>query len=407
MNLSKKIFLALGVGLFFGSIFNYLDLFQNKVFLDFIEVPGSIFISSLKMLIVPVVFFSIVSGVTGLSNVSTLGRIGTISVLLYLITTCVAITLALVFSNIIDPGIKKNIMEVETFIKQETPDLKNVIINIVPSNIFKAFSEANMLQVIFFAIIFGITLNLISKKNIKLKEAIFQFNDLFLKMIEVIMYIAPYGVFFLIFKTFLTQGFETIFELGEYFFTVLLVLIIHLFFTYGGLLLILGKINIFKFFSKMKNSMLFAFSTSSSAATIPINLKTVEENLGVKKSVASFTVPLGATINMDGTAIMQGVATVFLANTYGVDLSLADFMSVILVATLASIGTAGVPGVGLIMLTMVLNQVGLPAEGIALIIGIDRILDMTRTAVNVTGDATVSCIVARIEKKLNLQKLNS
>ena len=407
MNLSKKIFLALGVGLFFGSIFNYLDLFQNKVFLDFIEVPGSIFISSLKMLIVPVVFFSIVSGVTGLSNVSTLGRIGTISVLLYLITTCVAITLALVFSNIIDPGIKKNIMEVETFIKQETPDLKNVIINIVPSNIFKAFSEANMLQVIFFAIIFGITLNLISKKNIKLKEAIFQFNDLFLKMIEVIMYIAPYGVFFLIFKTFLTQGFETIFELGEYFFTVLLVLIIHLFFTYGGLLLILGKINIFKFFSKMKNSMLFAFSTSSSAATIPINLKTVEESLGVKKSVASFTVPLGATINMDGTAIMQGVATVFLANTYGVDLSLADFMSVILVATLASIGTAGVPGVGLIMLTMVLNQVGLPAEGIALIIGIDRILDMTRTAVNVTGDATVSCIVARIEKKLNLQKLNS
>ena len=407
MNLSKKIFLALGVGLFLGSMFNYLDLFQNKVFLDFIEVPGSIFISSLKMLIVPVVFFSIVSGVTGLSNVSTLGRIGTISVLLYLITTCVAITLALVFSNIIDPGIKKNITEVETFIKQETPDLKNVIINIVPSNIFKAFSEANMLQVIFFAIIFGITLNLISKKNIKLKEAIFQFNDLFLKMIEVIMYIAPYGVFFLIFKTFLTQGFETIFELGEYFFTVLLVLIIHLFFTYGGLLLILGKINIFKFFSKMKNSMLFAFSTSSSAATIPINLKTVEENLGVKKSVASFTVPLGATINMDGTAIMQGVATVFLANTYGVDLSLADFMSVILVATLASIGTAGVPGVGLIMLTMVLNQVGLPAEGIALIIGIDRILDMTRTAVNVTGDATVSCIVARIEKKLNLQKLNS
>ena len=407
MNLSKKIFLALGVGLFFGSMFNYLDLFQNKVFLDFVEVPGSIFISSLKMLIVPVVFFSIVSGVTGLSNVSTLGRIGTISVLLYLITTCIAITLALVFSNIIDPGIKRNITEVETFIKQETPDLKNVIINIVPSNIFKAFSEANMLQVIFFAIIFGITLNLISKKNIKLKEAIFQFNDLFLKMIEVIMYIAPYGVFFLIFKTFLTQGFETIFELGEYFFTVLLVLIIHLFFTYGGLLLILGKINIFKFFSKMKNSMLFAFSTSSSAATIPINLKTVEENLGVKKSVASFTVPLGATINMDGTAIMQGVATVFLANTYGVDLSLADFMSVILVATLASIGTAGVPGVGLIMLTMVLNQVGLPAEGIALIIGIDRILDMTRTAVNVTGDATVSCVVAKIEKKINLQKLNS
>ena len=264
-----------------------------------------------------------------------------------------------------------------------------------------------MLQVIFFALIFGITLNLIKKNNVKLKDGILLLNDLFLKMIEVIMHIAPYGVFFLIFKTFLTQGFETIFELGEYFFTVLLVLIIHLIFTYGGLLLILGKINIFKFFSKMKNSMLFAFSTSSSAATIPVNLKTVEENLGVKKSVASFTVPLGATINMDGTAIMQGVATVFIANTYGIDLSVADFMSVILVATLASIGTAGVPGVGLIMLTMVLNQVGLPVEGIALIIGIDRILDMTRTAVNVTGDATISCIVAKIEKKLDLKKINS
>ena len=407
MSLSKKIFLALGMGLFLGSLFNYLNLFQSAFFLDFVEVPGSLFISSLKMLIVPVVFFSIVSGVSNLSNIATLGRIGTISVLLYLITTCIAITLALIFSNIIDPGIKKNISELEGFIQQDAPALKNVIINIVPSNIFKAFAEANMLQVIFFAIIFGITLNLISKKNMKLKEGTLLLNELFLKMIEVIMYVAPYGVFFLIFKTFLTQGFSTIFELGEYFFTVLIVLVIHLFFTYGGILLIFGKINIFKFFSKMKNPMLFAFSTSSSAATIPINLKTVEENLGVKKSVASFTVPLGATINMDGTAIMQGVATVFLANTYGVDLSMSDFMSVILIATLASIGTAGVPGVGLIMLAMVLNQVGLPAEGIALIIGIDRILDMTRTAVNVTGDATISCIVAKIEKKLDLKKLNS
>ncbi len=407
MSLSKKIFFALGLGFLLGSLFNYLNLFEERMFIDFIEVPGSLFISSLKMLIVPVVFFSIVCGVSNLTNIATLGRIGSISVLLYLTTTCIAITLALVFSNIIDPGIKKDITNIGTVIKKETPELKNVIIDIIPSNIFKAFTEANMLQVIFFAVLFGITLNLIKEKSAKLKEATLILNDLFLKMIEVIMYFAPYGVFFLIFKTFFTQGFAAIFELGEYFFTVLLVLFIHLFFTYGGILLIIGKINIIKFFSKMKNSMLFAFSTASSAATIPINLKTVEESLGVKKSVASFTVPLGATINMDGTAIMQGVATVFLANTYGVDLSLADYLSVILVATLASIGTAGVPGVGLIMLTMVLNQVGLPAEGIALIIGIDRILDMTRTAVNVTGDATVSCIVAMAEKKIDIKKLNS
>ena len=253
---------------------------------------------------------------------------------------------------------------------------------------------------------FGITINLVKEKSSKLKDATLVFNDLFLKMIEVVMNFAPYGVFFLIFKTFFTQGFSTIFELGEYFFTVLLVLLIHLIFTYGSILLLVGKINVVKFFSKMKNSILFAFSTASSAATIPINLKTVEENLGVKKSVASFTVPLGATINMDGTAIMQGVATVFLANTYGIDLNFADYLSVILVATLASIGTAGVPGVGLIMLTMVLNQVGLPAEGIALIIGIDRILDMARTAVNVTGDATISCIVAKVEKKIDMKIIN-
>ena len=407
MNLSKKIFIALILGFILGSFFNYFEYFENNFFLDFIEVPGSLFISSLKMLIVPVVFFSIVCGVSNLQDIASLGRIGGISLILYLITTCIAISLALLCSNIIDPGLQKDISNLNSFIKKEAPALKNVIIDIIPSNIFKAFSDANMLQVIFFAVLFGVTLNLINKESSIIKKAAVSFNDLFLKMIEIVMYFAPYGVFFLIFKTFYTQGFSTIFELGEYFFTVLLVLFIHLTFTYGGMLIILGKINILKFFSKMKNSMLFAFSTASSAATIPINLKTVEENLGVKKSVASFTVPLGATINMDGTAIMQGVATVFLANTYGIDLSFTDYLSVILVATLASIGTAGVPGVGLIMLTMVLDQVGLPAEGIALIIGIDRILDMTRTAVNVTGDATISCLVAKVEKKIDLDKINS
>tara|TARA_B100001248_G_scaffold79820_1_gene57926 strand:- start:7361 stop:8584 length:1224 start_codon:yes stop_codon:yes gene_type:complete len=407
MSLSKKIFLALGLGLILGSLFNYLNFFKTEIFLDFIDIPGGLFISSLKMLIVPVVFFSIVCGVSNLSNVTTLGRIGSISILLYITTTCIAISLALIFSNLINPGINKEVSDMGTFVQKDAPPLKDVIINIVPSNIFKAFSEANMLQVIFFAVLFGITLNLIKEKDVRIKKATLNLNDLFLKMIEVIMSFAPYGVFFLIFKTFLTQGFSTIFELGEYFFTVLLVLFIHLIFTYGGILLFLGKINVIKFFFKMKNSLLFAFSTASSAATIPVNLKTVEENLGVKKSVASFTVPLGATINMDGTAIMQGVATVFLANTYGINLGLADYLSVILVATLASVGTAGVPGVGLIMLTMVLNQVGLPAEGIALIIGIDRILDMARTAVNVTGDATVSCIVAKVEKKIDMKKINS
>ncbi len=407
MTLTNKIFIALVLGLILGSMSNFLNLSSYTFLTEAIDIPGGMFVAALKMLVVPVVFFSIVCGVSNLSNLSALGRIGGKSFFLYLFTTSVAITLALLISNLINPGLNANFGLVEDFTYKQGPSLKDVIIGIVPSNPIKAFAESNMLQVIFFAILFGTTLNLSKNKAKKIKDFSNLFNDLFLKMIEVVMLFAPLGVFFLIYKTFLTQGFEAIIDLGSYFFTVILVLILHLFLTYGGLLILFTKINITKFYTKMKDTFLFAFSTASSAATIPITLKTVEQKLGVNKSVASFTVPLGATINMDGTAIMQGVATVFIANAYNVDLFLIDYLSVILVATLASIGTAGVPGVGLIMLTMVLNQVGLPAEGIALIIGIDRILDMTRTAVNVTGDATISCLVAKSERKINYKEINS
>ena len=406
MTLTNKIFLALIVGFFTGSISNILQLGSSPFLIDIIDVPGSIFISSLKMLVVPVVFFSIVCGVSNLSELSTLGRIGGKSFFLYLFTTTIAISLALLVSSLINPGSNANFGTVEGFIQKEGPSLKEVIINIVPYNPIKALADSNMLQIIFFAIFFGISINLLKEKAKRIKDISNLFNDLFLKMIEIVMYFAPFGVFFLIYKTFLIQGFQAIVDLGAYFLSVLVVLIIHFFLTYGGLLIIFTKIKIIKFYSKMKDTFLFAFSTASSAATIPITLKTVEERLGVDKSVASFSVPLGATINMDGTAIMQGVATVFIANAYNIDLSTVDYLSVILVATLASVGTAGVPGVGLVMLTMVLNQVGLPAEGIALIIGIDRILDMTRTAVNVTGDAAISCLVAKSEKKIDYKKIN-
>ena len=406
MSLTNKIFLALIVGFLTGSISNILQLGSSTFLTDVIDVPGSLFISSLKMLVVPVVFFSIVCGVSNLSELSTLGRIGGKSFFLYLFTTTIAISLALLVSSLINPGSNANFGTVEGFIQKEGPSLKEVIINIVPYNPIKALADSNMLQIIFFAIFFGISINLLKEKAKRIKDISNLFNDLFLKMIEIVMYFAPFGVFFLIYKTFLTQGFQAIVDLGAYFFSVLIVLIIHFFLTYGGLLIIFTKIKITRFYSKMKDTFLFAFSTASSAATIPITLKTVEERLGVDKSVASFSVPLGATINMDGTAIMQGVATVFIANAYNIDLSIVDYLSVILVATLASIGTAGVPGVGLVMLTMVLNQVGLPTEGIALIIGIDRILDMTRTAVNVTGDAAISCLVAKSEKKIDYKKIN-
>ncbi len=401
MTLTNKIFIALLVGVIAGSIINSFTPGVAIYLIDTVSVLGKIFISSLKMLIVPVVFFSIVCGVANLGDVASLGRIGGKAIFLYLLSTSIAITLALIFATIIDPGSNTSLNLNTDYQAQAAPAIGSILESLIPSNPLKALTEGNMLQIICFAIILGITLTKLKGDNSdKIKNALNAFNELFLKMIDIIMYFAPYGVFFLIFKTFMTQGFTAILELSSYFFTVLLVLIIHFLFTYGSFILLLTKMNIFFFYRKMRNTILFAFSTASSAATIPVTLKTVEKELGVDKSVASFTVPLGATINMDGTAIMQGVATVFIANVYGIQLNFTDYMSVILIATLASIGTAGVPGVGLIMLAMVLNQVGLPTEGIALIIGIDRLLDMTRTAVNVTGDAAVSCVVANTEKKL-------
>ncbi len=404
MTLTNKIFLALILGVALGSFLNQFFPGSPNFLKDTLSVLGNIFISSLKMLIVPVVFFSIVCGVANLGNTTSLGRIGGKSIFLYLFSTFIAISLALLFANLIEPGSNASFNLENEFKVRTPPPISSVFESLIPSNPIKALAEGNMLQIICFAVILGITLNQFdNNNNLKLKKAFDSFNLLFLKMIDVIMYFAPYGVFVLIFRTFLTQGFSTIAELASYFFTVLIVLIIHFFITYGSLIMFFTKIKIKYFYSKMRKAILFAFSTSSSAATIPVTLKTVEGDLGVDKSVASFSVPLGATINMDGTAIMQGVATVFIANAYGIDLSISDFITVIMVATLASIGTAGVPGVGLIMLAMVLNQVGLPTEGIALIIGIDRLLDMTRTAVNVTGDAAISCVVASTEKKINLK----
>ncbi len=407
MTLTNKIFISLILGVLLGSIINIYASGFGIYLVDTVDVMGSLFISSLKMLIVPVVFFSIVSGVTSLENTAALGRIGGKSILFYLASTFIAITIALVIANFIDPGSNANFIKENNFEIKPSPPVSAVIENLIPKNPIRALSEGNMLQIIIFSILVGITITkLDNRTKIRLKDAFTSFNELFLKMIDIIMFFAPYGVFFLILKTFMTQGFMTITDLASYFFTVLIVLIIHFFLTYSFLLLLFTKIKLGYFYSRMKKTILFAFSTASSAATIPVTLKTVEEDLGVDKSVASFSIPLGATINMDGTAIMQGVATIFIANAYGIDLSITDFITVIIVATLASIGTAGVPGVGLIMLAMVLNQVGLPSEGIALIIGIDRLLDMTRTAVNVTGDATISCVVASTEKKLQKKLLN-
>ena len=400
LSLTARILLAMVFGLIFGLVLKYLlpssGFIQSYIIDGLFQIIGKIFIDSLKMLVVPLVFVSLVCGTCSLSDTTKIGRLGIKSLGLYLLTTAFAVTLALLFSVLVGPGEGSNLQAVE-YIPKEAPALKDVLYNLFPSNPLRAMVEGNMLQVIVFSILFGIALSLAGKSGEKVANLFNDLNEIIMKLITILMNLAPYGVFCLMAKLFATLGFDTIGNLITYFLLVLFVLVLHGTLTYTLMIKTLSGLNPFVFFKKMRPAMLFAFSTSSSNATLPVTLETATHHLGIRNTIASFTIPLGATINMDGTAIMQGVATVFIAQAYNIDLSFTQYLSVILTATLASIGTAGVPGVGLIMLAMVLQQVGLPVEGIALIIGVDRLLDMTRTAVNVTGDCVVSCIVAKSE----------
>tara|TARA_B100000029_G_scaffold488309_1_gene544728 strand:+ start:419 stop:1627 length:1209 start_codon:yes stop_codon:yes gene_type:complete len=399
-SLTQKIFIGFTLGIFFGILLSSISLnsYLNQTIISAITFGGDVFLKTIKMLVVPIVFFSLINGVANLNNIGSLGRIGIKSISIYITTTFLAITISLFFANLIQPGkgLDTN-FEVENIKVSDPPSFFEILLNIIPSNPFQSLVEGEMLQVIFFAILIGSALSM-SKKTIALKKFFFDFNEVIMKILSIIMIIAPIGIFCLIAKTFATQGLSSILELLKYFILVVAVLIIHMLFVYLPIVKFFGKIGYKKFFSGIKEALLFAFSTSSSSATIPITLECIKKNFAVKQNVASFTVPLGATINMDGTAIMQGVATVFIANLYGIDLFFPDYLSIILTATLASIGTAGVPGVGIIMLGMVLSQVGLPLEGIAIVMGVDRFLDMLRTSVNISGDAMVSIVINKTEK---------
>ncbi len=404
--LTRQIIIAMLVGSLLGMTLNLLGDATPwvKLFLvdGLLHVVGSVFVAALKMMVVPLVLVSLVVGVTAMSDLKTLGRIGVKALVLYLATTAIAVTIALTLADIVAPG--KNFDAGKTtanFSGREAPPLTQMLIDMVPTNPVAAMADGNMLQIIVFALLFGVAVTMAGARG---KHVLNLFTDLdavIMHMVEWIMRLAPYGVFALITRTFATQGFDLLAPLAAYFLTLTAALAIQIFGTYPLLLRLLGSLNPLTFFKKMRGPAAFAFSTASSGATIPVTLHTVEKKMGVSNSIASFSVPLGATINMDGTAMMQGVATVFIANVYGIDLSLADYLMVVLTATLASIGTAAVPGVGLVMLTMVLSQVGLPVEGIALIIGVDRLLDMMRTACNVTGDCVISCIIAKSENALD------
>jgi len=396
----------MGAGLVIGSLINYFAQEQAVIQTYFVHgifhVIGSAFINALKMLVVPLVTFSLICGVCGIGDVSALGRIGIKSFFLYILTTGLAITLALAIAITIAPGQDFDHQQSSSsFVAKPSPPITDVFINIIPSNPVEAFAQGNMLQIIFFVILFAVAMLMTGDIGRQLADTAEKLNEVMMKVVTLVMDVAPVGVFCLMAKTFSEQGLSLILPMISYFSVVILCLFIHAFGTLSFLLSFFAKLNPLKFIRKMRPAQIFAFSTASSNATIPVTLQVVEKRIGVNNSTAAFTVPFGATINMDGTAIMQGVATVFIANVYQIDLDIMQYITIIGMSILASIGTAGVPGVGLIMLAMVFNQVGLPVEGIGLILGVDRLLDMLRTAVNITGDATVTCIVARGENTLD------
>ena len=405
INLTGQILIALVLGAIVGIVlYGMSDSYVKDTLLvdGIFKFLGTVFIAALKMLIVPVVFFALIVGVSSLNDIRQLGRIGTKTMLYYLITTALAITLALGVAFVMSPGsnFKMPVLEETDVAINEGMPFIDVLINIVPSNPVQAMAEANMLQIIFFAIMVGIAITIMGDKVPTVRLFVNECNDLFLRLVTVVMLFAPLGIFGLTARTFSQLGYEIMLPLSKYLLTVVIGLALQVV-VYMIILRVVSGLNPIYLVKKITSPLSIAFSTASSAAALPVTIRTAEEQLGVDKKVASFTLPLGATINMDGTAIMQGVATFFIAQVYADGLSPSQFLLVILTATLASIGTASVPGAGLIMLSMVLTTVGLPIEGIALIIAVDRIIDMARTSINVCGDIVGTVVVAKSENALD------
>ncbi|MDA8857196.1 dicarboxylate/amino acid:cation symporter [Gammaproteobacteria bacterium] len=404
-NLTRNILLGMLVGFVLGAILYYSNFLPLRL-KEFIEIyvfnlGSSIFVNLLKLLIVPLVFFSLVSGISSLTNMTSLGNITLKTVLLYLSTTAIAVTLSLIIGSIFKPGsgYSSNVSPPDKL--PQGQGIYETILDIFPSNIIEAMANNQMLAVVFFSILFGLALNKTNHLTDNFSESFEKLNTVFMQLVIMIISFAPIGVFCLIGKFVIADGLDIFQEAFKYVTLLILVLFIHAFVTYSLILKMFTNLSLFTFFKKMREVAIFAFSTSSSAATIPVTLKTVQDNLGVNKNVASFVIPVGATINMDGTAIMQGMATIFIAQMSGIDLSLIQYVQVVILAVVTSIGTAAVPSAGTITLVIILQQFGLPLEAVGIILAVDRILDMLRTSVNVTGDAAVACIVANSEGLLD------
>lgn len=413
IGLTTRIFISLLLGAILGVFLHYCvlpnDAVQNILVDGVFYVVGQGFLRLMQMLVVPLVLCSLICGASAIGDTKTLGKVGVRTVVFYIITTALAVAVALTVARIINPGMGmdlNSLQTTETQIATTQTSMVDTLLDIIPKNPIESLVTGNMLQIIVFAIIIGIILAKLGDKTQIVHNLFQQGNDIMMEMTMMVMSLAPIGVFCLIARTFSGMGFDAFQPLIKYMFAVMLALVIQCLGVYQILLKLFTGLNPIRFIKKFLPVMGFAFSTATSNATIPLSIDTLERKMGVSRRISSFTIPLGATINMDGTSIMQGVAVVFIAQAYGIALTPMDYVTVIATATLASIGTAGVPSVGLVTLSMVLTSVGLPIEGIGFIMGIDRILDMSRTAVNITGDAVCTTIVAQQNQALDKEIFN-
>lgn len=398
MPLWKQIFIALTLGLLLGITLNQSG---NSEYAASLKPIGDLFLNGIKMLIVPLIFISLVSGVTSLRDMSTMGRLSFKTLALYLATTAVAISIGLALAAIFQPGVGIELGSAAAVTAAESPSLVATLVGLVPANPVAAFAQGNVLQIIVFAILFGLAITLAGDAARPVKVFMDSLAEVFYKFTGIIISFAPYGVFALITWVAGTYGLELLAPLAKVIGVVYLGCFIHAAVVYSGLIKFVARLNPVRYVQGVIEPAIVAFSSTSSAGTLPITMMSAERNLGVSRGVSSFVLPLGTTINMDGTALYQGVCALFIAQAYGIDLSFAQYATIVLTATLASIGTAGVPGAGLIMLSLVLTSVGLPLEGVAIIAGIDRVLDMARTSLNVVGDCAVAVLVAKSEGQLN------
>ena len=400
MSFTKKIIVSMVLGIIFGVLINLIDISQSSthsIIINGLDLVSHLFLSALKLIIIPLIFFSIVCGIVSLSEDVSISRLGIKTISLYLITTVIAISLGLLFASLIsyEPVL---VTDLNSEINVKDMQSEN---NFFPNNIFKSMVDGNIIHLLIFSILIGISASRIKEKIKTFIKYVHEFNEVINELVKIIISFTPLAVFCILSKTFATQGLDTLMPLMGYFLTVVAALILHFFITFSLLLKIFTRLDPIIFYRNIKDVLVFTFSTSSSSASIPFTLKTANEKCGVDKSISTFSIPLGATINMDGTAIMQGCATFFLASLYGIDLGINEILIIVITATIASIGTAGIPSAGIIMLTVIFTQIGIPLEGITLLLGVDRLLDMMRTSVNVSGDLCISCIVASSENKLD------